>query len=283
MPPPFLPLLLSLLALSSSTQSSSVATGHTTSQFPPSRASTALNAKRTPPRLRRARAAGHVVQPASHVPYRGAASTAFAFQPRAAFLDLGSRLHIHSPPPYGGSTRYAGTFMNQALQSMTGDLIAGRGRVRARTMVSSPYHDFDASYWSPPSVVGGDTFMSGITASVYPRHQYGYGGMPNGGFGTALHMWGGPSMQHARSAPWWRGRSFNSGSWSDGSPKKWAFQSHHPYGGVHERDNVAGHGVASTMSSPYWYVPPPLQADFRMPKDPPRPPPGPGAGAAASL
>jgi hypothetical protein len=41
--------------------------------------------------------------------------------------------------------------------------------------------------------------------------------------------------------------------------------------------------VASTMSSPYWYVPPPLQADFRMPKDPPRPPPGPGAGAAASL
>ena len=180
---------------------------------------------------------------------------------------------------YGGNTRYAGAMMNNAQPSQLGDLIAGRGRVRARKMVHEEYHDFDPSYWATPSVIGADTFMSGINSQVYPRHQYGYGGMPHGGYGTALQFWGGPSAQHPRNAPWWRGRSFNS-RWNaaDGSPLSGHFTSHHPYGGVHERDNFGGHGVVSIVSSPYWYVPPPLQMDWHMPKDPPKVPAGPGGG-----
>lgn len=167
--------------------------------------------------------------------------------------------------------------MNTAVQTMTGDLIAGRGHVRARKMVMSPYHDFDESYWATPSVIGGDTFMSGINTQVYPRHQYGYGGMPHGGFGTALHTWGGPGHHYPRGAPWWRDRSFNSDkNGYDGAPKSWIHQPNHPYGGVHERDNTGGHGGTSAVSSPYWFVPPPLQGDWHMPKNPPALPSSPG-------
>ena len=99
-------------------------------------------------------------------------------------------------------------------------------------------------------------FMQGYSSKVAPRQQFGYGGMPKGGFGTTSHFWGGPSYKNPSSQPFWRGRSFSSQPRGGGSPYMPYQTPRDSYGMGQTQPGMGGN---LPVSSPYYYTPPPLQ------------------------
>ena len=144
----------------------------------------------------------------------------------------------------------------------------GRGRGRGRAHMYYGPDEFDDSWWTPPPPVGPDPYMQGYSSKVAPRQQFGYGGMPKGGFGTTSHFWGGQSYKNPASQPWWRGRGFLSQPRGGGSPYM-PYQTPRDSFGMGQTQ--PGMGANLPVSSPYYYTPPPLQGDWNLPKNPPPP------------
>jgi len=144
----------------------------------------------------------------------------------------------------------------------------GRGRGRGRSHMYYGPDEFDDSWWTPPPPVGPDPYMQGYSSKVAPRQQFGYGGMPRGGFGTTSHFWGGPSYRNPASQPSWRGRGFSSQPRGGGSPYM-PYQTPRDSYGMGQTQ--PGMGANLPVSSPYYYTPPPLQGDWNLPKNPPPP------------
>ena len=133
---------------------------------------------------------------------------------------------------------------------------AGRGRGMGRAHLYFGPSEFDDSWWLPPPPIGADPFLQGYSSHVYPRHSFGFSGMPKGGVGNANHFWGGPSYHYPLNMPWWRGRAFNSRARSAGSP-------YLPY--YTPRDSYGGIGQSASLNT-YYATPPALQGDWNLPK-----------------
>ena len=135
--------------------------------------------------------------------------------------------------------------------------------------------EFDNSWWQPPPSVGGDPFLQGYSQKVMPQHLFGYGGMPNGGFGTAHHYWGQGAYIYPMNQPWWRGRTYANSMASLSPGPSRGISPYLPYQtprdsfGIHQ----PGMGASLPVSSPYYYTPPPLQGDWNLPRNPVAPPP----------
>ncbi len=154
--------------------------------------------------------------------------------------------------------------------------VQGRGRGRGRSSMYMGPEEFDESWWTPPPPVGPDPFLHGYSSRVYPRHPFGMGGMPHGGYGAAHHFWGGPSYHYPLNMPWWRGQSSGQRLQQGGGASSTAMPYYTP------RDSFGMHyGGTFPMASPYYYTPPPLQGDWNLPKNPPPPPGGAAGGDAA--
>ena len=137
----------------------------------------------------------------------------------------------------------------------------GRGRGRGRAKVLFGPEEFDSSWWQAPPSVGPDSFLRGYDQHVYPRSTFGYGGMPNGGFGSGSLFWGGPSYRHSLNAPWFHDMGYQ--------PHPHNYNSAYgPYLGLADTYGRKHSNGVFPLSSPYVSFPPPLQGDWTMPHSP---------------
>ena len=170
---------------------------------------------------------------------------------------------LHMPPPTSGESQLPTAFVEteSTIPFLEQGRFVGRGRGRGRAKVTYGPEEFDSSWWLAPPSVGPDSFLRGYDQRVYPHGTFGYGGMPNCGFGSGSLFWGGPTYHNALNVPWFHDMAFNS------HPRN-VNALYSPYLDLADTFGRKHGGGLFPMSSPYISFPPPLQGDWNLPHSP---------------
>ena len=180
----------------------------------------------------------------------GSQALSLSLQQLAAFLELSS-----------GAGATAENKAAASIPFLESGRFVGRGRGRGRAKVTYGPEEFDSSWWLAPPSVGPDSFLRGYDQRVYPHGTFGYGGMPNGGFGSGSMFWGGPTYHNAMNVPWFHDMGFNA------HPKN-VNAMYSPYLDLADTFGRKHGGGLFPLSSPYISFPPPLQGDWNLPHSP---------------